>query len=397
MSVYLIAIGFTMLFLLLWYNLYLRSQLEQAQLQLVLAENERREQRQHVEESVGLNENLMRAVDDPILVLDTRQNILIANPAAEDIWGQNLLGETLMGVTRHYELDLLARSALKSKENILDQVIHLREQTFRARAIQVEGNASFVQILVLNDITQLQTLGRARREMVANISHELRTPITNIQLLIETLLGGASEDKEALLEMLDSINSETQTLAQLAQEMQDLSLIESGQMPIKLTPTSLKSIVKGSVKPLKQITKRKKQTVNTDYPKDAYVLADLLPVQRALKNIIHNAVKFTPENGTIEVRACIQDDEVLITVSDDGPGIPREDLKRIFERFFQSDRSRKDGTGLGLAIARHIIKAHGGRLWAESIEGQGATFHMSLAYVPEAELDPIQAVHESED
>ena len=161
--------------------------------------------------------------------------------------------------------------------------------------------------------------------------------------------------------------------------MRDLALIESGQMPVRLTPSDLTEIVQQTVDQLMPLVENKQQTITVDVPQGTCVLADDLQIRRALKNILHNAVKFTPEMGLIEVRATISADEVIIAVKDSGPGIPPEDVPRLFERFFQVDRARRNGTGLGLAIVRHIVLAHGGRTWAESAPGEGATFFLTLA------------------
>jgi two-component system phosphate regulon sensor histidine kinase PhoR len=242
-------------------------------------------------------------------------------------------------------------------------------------------------VLTLRDVTELQRLERSRREMVFNISHELSTPITAIGLLADTLLNVAEKEKpRRLRKMAKDIRRETDTLTQLVQEMRDLSLIESGQMPVRLTASNLLSIVQSSIEPLLTLVESKNQTIDMAVPEDVYVLADELQIQRAIKNILHNAVKFTPEGGQIRIVATRHDNEAVLAVSDDGPGIPVDDLPRVFERFFQVDRSRREGTGLGLAIVRHIVMAHGGRTWVESVEGEGSTFYIALA-LAEADLE----------
>lgn len=366
-----------LIILLLW--MWLRQVIEarnEGQLQLGLFEGQLKALRFQIEESVGLTNQLMEAVADPLLVLDTRQRILMSNPAAEGIWGKHLIGETLIGATRNYDLDMLARESVQNTEEPLDTVISIGNLTFQARAVLVAGNHTAVQILILRDITELRSLGRARKEMVVNVSHELRTPITAIGLLADTLLD--MEITADVRDLLTNIRHQNQILTQLAEEMRDLSQIESGQMPIRLMPIDLKQLMIDSAKPVETLARDKNHTLTLDPPQAIEVLADFQAMQRALKNIIHNAVKFCPPKSKICVSATVKGDEALIKVEDNGPGIAAEDLSRIFERFFQGDRSRSDGTGLGLAIARHIVKAHGGKIWVESEEGLGATFFITL-------------------
>jgi two-component system phosphate regulon sensor histidine kinase PhoR len=337
---------------------------------------------EQIASAYALRETLLKVVDDPLLVMNSRHEILFANPAAEKLLGAGLVGQTLIRATRQHELEDLLDEAKTLDNEIPEQLIDIEGQTIRARAVYGQNGASSVEVIALRDMTEVRRLGRARREMVANISHELRTPITSIGLLADTLLNGALEKPKRAKKMLSDIRREVDLLAQLVQEMRDLSLIESGQLPIKLMPTPLLPMVQATVEQVQPIAERKLQQISVNVPLDICVLADAAHVQRALKNIVHNAVKFSPEGSLIEVSAIANDEEATVSVKDNGPGISAEDLPRIFERFFQASRARQhDGTGLGLAIARHIVLGHGGKIWAESAEGQGATFFFSLPLV----------------
>jgi two-component system phosphate regulon sensor histidine kinase PhoR len=328
-----------------------------------------------------LRDALLKAMEDALLVLNNKRQILLANQAAEKLLGSDLVGQTLIRAARHHELESLLQEARETPNESPEQLLELDGRAIRAHALVEQNGSRSVDLLVLRDVTEMRRLGRARREMVANISHELRTPITTIGLLTDTLINGAIDKPRRSKKMLAEIRREVDTLAQLVQEMRDLSLIESGQMPIKLTPTLLHTIVEATVEPLQPIAERKQQQIAVEVPPDVSVLADQAHIKRALTNIVHNAVKFSPEGGHIRVAATMSDDEVTLSVMDDGPGISTEDLPRIFERFYQASRARHDGTGLGLAIARHIVLGHGGRIWAESVEGRGATFFVTLALV----------------
>jgi two-component system phosphate regulon sensor histidine kinase PhoR len=331
-----------------------------------------------------LRDGLFKAVDDVLLVLDAEQQILFANPAAESLLGQNLVGETLAQAIPQPDLETLIQDAQIVRGEGMERRIELDKHIFHARAIASSNEHYPFEILTLRDVTQIQRLERARREMVSNITHELSTPITTIGLLADTLLNLAEQGKtKKTRKMAKDIHREVDTMTQLVQEIRDLSLIESGQMPVRLTPTDLRTIVQASVEPLLTLAENRAQAIDLAVPEGIFVLADDQQIRRAIKNIVHNAVKFTPESGRIQITTTVNEEEAVIAVKDNGPGISSDDLTRIFERFYQIDRARREGTGLGLAIVRHIVMAHGGRAWAESVEGQGATFYIALALADE--------------
>jgi two-component system phosphate regulon sensor histidine kinase PhoR len=331
-----------------------------------------------------LRDGLFKAVDDVLLVLDAEQQILFANPAAESLLGQNLVGETLAQAIPQPDLETLIQDAQIVRGEGMERRIELDKHIFHARAIASSNEHYPFEILTLRDVTQIQRLERARREMVSNITHELSTPITTIGLLADTLLNLAEQGKtKKTRKMAKDIHREVDTMTQLVQEIRDLSLIESGQMPVRLTPTDLRTIVQASVEPLLTLAENRAQAIDLAVPEGIFVLADDQQIRRAIKNIVHNAVKFTPESGRIQITTTVNEEEAVIAVKDNGPGISSDDLLRIFERFYQIDRARREGTGLGLAIVRHIVMAHGGRAWAESVEGQGATFYIALALADE--------------
>lgn len=371
----------------------------------VQQEQQARRTREHTAEMNRANELrdvIITTIDDALLVLSSTQKILYANPAAEVLIGRSPINETLMGVLPNPDLEALLDDAQKLRGEAVERRIEYHKRILHARVIAPTRDDQPFQVLTLRDVTHVQRLERARREMVSNITHELGTPITAISLLAETLINmGQAEKPKRLRKMLKDILRETNTLTHLVQEMRDLSLIESGQMPIRLTPTDLLHVVQLTVEPLHTLAESKIQQVDVNVPYDIAVLADERQIQRAIKNILHNAIKFTPEQGKIQVSASVNESEAILSVKDSGPGIPLEDLPRIFERFFQVDRARRDGTGLGLAIVRHIVQAHGGRTWAESTPGEGATFYIALALAdtPASDDDewdtPPEALHDN--
>jgi two-component system phosphate regulon sensor histidine kinase PhoR len=201
--------------------------------------------------------------------------------------------------------------------------------------------------------------------MVANISHELRTPITAIRLLVETLQRGAVKSPAKAEPLLEKIAAETDTLQQMAQELLDLAMIESGRAEIRLVPGSLREIVEDATSHLEEMASRGNVLLRNEVDPAINVLADTEQVARVITNLVHNALKFTPPGGEVVIGSSAEGDTVTVMVSDTGPGIARTERDRVFERFYRGDRARQSaGTGLGLAIVKHIIEAHGGRAWA---------------------------------
>jgi two-component system osmolarity sensor histidine kinase EnvZ len=226
---------------------------------------------------------------------------------------------------------------------------------------------------------EIQRLLENRTTLLGGISHDLRTPITTIQLLVETLRLTDTGKRAKREKLLDSIADQTLTLQQLAQELMDLSMIESGRLPLRLEPTSLEAFIEPAISRLEAQIERKALQLERSYRSDWQVLADVETMQRVMQNLLHNAIKFTPEGGRIRIGARDAGEDVLLFIQDSGPGIPAEHLDRIFERFYKTDPARSGGgSGLGLAIAKHIVEGHGGRIWAESAPGEGATISFTL-------------------
>jgi len=223
-------------------------------------------------------------------------------------------------------------------------------------------------------------LETVRRDFVSNISHELRTPLASLKALSETLRDGALEDPPAARRFIDRMEVEVDALAQMVQELLELSRIESGQVPMRLAPASLADVIVPAVERLRPQAERAGIDLAVEIDAEApVVLADVERIQQVVTNLVHNAIKFTPVGGSVWVRAATRSDEAVVFVQDTGAGIAADDLPRIFERFYKADRARAGGgTGLGLAIARHIVQAHGGEVGVESVEGRGSTFRFTL-------------------
>lgn len=301
-----------------------------------------------------------------------------------------------MAWTRQHQLQELVEQTLEG-EKLPQTYFSWKDHHLEARARAIKENKEPVAVaLAIHDVTELDHLARARRDFVANISHELRTPLASLQLLTDTLRNGALDDKKMALELIDKIAAQTDILSQLAREVLDLSMIESGKAPLRMAPYSLRRIVQTQIDQLLPQAERKNLTLQTDIPDDVEVLVDKTMVGRVIINLIHNAIKFT-DKGAVTISTFHGDKAtsngedsdgwVTVSVSDTGMGIAPDELPRIFERFYKIDRARErkgTSTGLGLAIAKHIVEGHGGEIWAES-NGAGTTFYFTL---PSEKLAP---------
>lgn len=316
---------------------------------------------------------------DIVLLLDADLSVVMVNRRAKRLFGDgNPIGRRLTDLVDSPELHSLAQLALYEDESLEEQFV-IKETNFRARArlIIASQTQRFIGI-GMQDITELVSLNRARRDLVANISHELRTPITRIRLIIEGLFLEADKPKrKASIQSLKEIAMETDALLWLAQELLDLSMIESGEAILRLVKTPLKQVVDDAIERLESQAAVKDLKIVSHVPQKYDVLCDADQLKRVLGNLLHNAIKWSPRGEAITITASEQADEITISVFDNGPGVPDELRNRVFERFYQADASRSgdEGTGLGLAICKHIIEAHGGRVWAEgNAQGKGGHF-----------------------
>jgi two-component system phosphate regulon sensor histidine kinase PhoR len=246
-------------------------------------------------------------------------------------------------------------------------------------------------LVIMHDLTYLRRLEKIRRDFVSNVSHELRTPLASMAALVDTLRDGALDDPPAAQRFLGRMEVEVDKMTQMVQELLELSRIESGQVPLRLNASTVQQFVQPAVDRLLTQAGRAGVQLTVDIPAGLpRVAVDAERMQQVMMNLLHNAIKFTPPHGRVTVAARVRKggggEQVIVSISDTGVGIPAADLPRIFERFYKADRSRSGGgTGLGLAIAKHTVQAHGGQIWAESTEGAGSTFQFGLPAQGEAE------------
>ena len=337
------------------------------------------ELRRENQESKALSASISDLSFDIVLLLDEDLSVVMANRRAQRLLGDsNPIGECLKDLVESPELFSLAQLALYEDESLEEQFV-IKGTNFRARTQVIKpGQTQRFIGIGMQDISELVSLNRARRDLVANISHELRTPITRIRLIIEGLFLEADKPKrKASIQSLKEIAMETDALLWLAQELLDLSMIESGEAILRLVKTPLKQVVDDAIERLESQAAMKALKIVSHVPQKYEVLCDADQLKRVLGNLLHNAIKWSPQAEAITITASEQVDEITVSIFDNGPGVPDELRNRVFERFYQADTSRSgdEGTGLGLAICKHIIEAHGGRIWAEgNSQGKGGHF-----------------------
>jgi two-component system, OmpR family, phosphate regulon sensor histidine kinase PhoR len=326
---------------------------------------------------IALSLTLANAAYDALLVLNENREIIASNTSAEELFGCETppIGKNVADVTGSPELEMMVIDALDNREEVFEEQVTINQRAYRVRTQVIQREGHSFTALALQDVTELVRLNRARRDMVANISHELRNPIANIRLIIEGLFHEQDKPKrKQSTSALRAIAREADTLMWLAQELLDLSMIESGQAIMRMMDMPARELVDVAVERLIDQSEKKTITIQADIPENLMVLADRDQARRVLVNLLHNALKWSPPNETIQVHAEDIGEEVLFSVLDNGPGVPAEHIDRIFERFYQVDpaRTRGEGTGLGLAICKHIVQAHGGQIWAEgNLDAQG--------------------------
>jgi two-component system, OmpR family, phosphate regulon sensor histidine kinase PhoR len=265
----------------------------------------------------------------------------------------------------------------------------------QSESVEIPARRQFLQIIVMpdrhapggsllliQDLTRLRRLETVRRDFISNISHELRTPLASLRALAETLQAGALDDPPAARRFLDRMQTEVDALTQMVHELLELSRIESGRLTLDFKPVGASELLSSASERMHMQAERAGLTLRVEtadsLPK---IRADTARLEQVLVNLIHNSVKFTKPGGEIVLLAKAINGAVRFAVKDTGVGIPLDDLPRIFERFYKSDRSRAGGgTGLGLSIARHIVESHGGLIWVDSIEGQGSTFFFTIPF-----------------
>jgi two-component system phosphate regulon sensor histidine kinase PhoR len=335
-------------------------------------------------------EAVLTSMVEAVLVVDTEERIIRINHAMSKLINVNpeeVAGKNLHEIIRNISLQRFIRNTLNSSDIQEAEFPIMGEKEFTVQThgtlIRNAAGQTIGGLIVLNDITRQKTLENMRREFVANVSHELKTPITAIQGFVETLQEGAIHDKKKGPEFLSIIMKHSDRLNKIIEDLLNLSRIEQNieKGEIVLTPCSIQDILEEAVTLCQNQAFEKNIQLKLEAIPDlqAHINAPLLV--QAVVNLIDNAVKYSPTESVIVVQSLKQGKEILIKIKDNGPGIPEKDLPRIFERFYRVEKARNrqfGGTGLGLSIVKHILQAHGGTVKAESKPGEGCLFTLFL-------------------
>lgn len=319
-------------------------------------------------------------ITDGVLIADEQGLIQFANPAAGRLFQfANPVRHSIAEVVRNHQLVEAWRRCQQTRQ-IQSESVELPTRHQYLQLVVIPDRHSSGSLLLAQDLTRLRRLETVRRDFVSNLSHELRTPLASLKALAETLQEGALEDLPAARRFVDQIQIEVDALTQMANELLELSKIESGRFSLERSPVAACDLLQSAARRMQVQAERADITLRVECEKDLpEVQVDAQRLEQVLVNLIHNAVKFTRPGGEVVLLAGAADGGVRFAVRDTGVGIPADEISRVFERFYRVDKSRTgSGTGLGLSIARHIVEAHGGRIWVESVEGQGSTFFFSI-------------------
>jgi two-component system phosphate regulon sensor histidine kinase PhoR len=354
---------------------------------------------------------ILRSMAEGVAVIDARERVVFCNQAFAQILSVDAAeseNRPLLEVVRQADLVALARLALQSGEHVQGDLVlgTVSPQNFGVTAApitaldsQANGRASSsttqstgngaprppVQqgaVIVLHDISELRRLERVRQDFVANVSHEFKTPLTAIQGFAETLLTGALEDEKNNRRFLEIIRDHAVRLGRLTDDLLKLARIEAGKLELEFHRVAIADIIESCATTTLMRASRRNLSLDVSFPPTLpAVRGDSSLLREVLQNLLDNAVQYTQPGGKITLSATAGDSEAIVTVADTGIGIPQAEKERIFERFYRVDAARSrevGGTGLGLSIAKHIVEAHGGRIWVDSSVGQGSQFHFSI-------------------
>ncbi len=331
-------------------------------------------------------QTIFSAMQDALLVVDSNRQVILTNQVFRKLFAapEISMGTPLLEIVRDATLDRAIADASRGSESVRSELT-LDGSQIELHAVATKNDAGEITgtLVLFHDITELKKMDQIRRDFVANVSHELRTPLSILRGYIETLLDNPKTSREEFSRILGVMERHSKRLDSLAQDLLTLAQLESGNPNLQLGNVDLPSFFGEVIRDWEKKLANKQLNVIVDVPPDAPTIrADRTRLQEVLCNLLDNAVKYSREHGEIRLMARRRDDQIVLSVSDNGIGISKEDLPRIFERFYRADKARSTenirGTGLGLAIVKHVAQLHGGRVEAESEIGNGTTIRVVL-------------------
>ncbi len=327
-------------------------------------------------------EAVFDASTDGMVALARDTQVRFLNPAAVQLFDVSMLqaiGRPLIETARDYELDALVRRAIVNGRVETSVITFGPQRTpLRAGAVPIPDGGDWAVLLMLTDLTEVERINQIRRDFLSNVSHELRTPLAAIRALVETIQDGAVDEPEETAEFMRRIHQQVERITTLVNELLDLSRIESGAVQLVPEAIDLSQLMQESAALLQTRTDAREVQISTPAG-GTEVEADRSSLLRVASNLLDNAIKYSAQGGTIHVDIRDEGQLVALSVRDEGPGIPENDVPRVFERFYKGEASRSNpGTGLGLAIVKHIVRSHGGTVSAANASEGGAVFTVRL-------------------
>jgi two-component system sensor histidine kinase VicK len=341
-------------------------------------------------------DSVLTHMTDGVIATDRRGKVITINEMAlsllnttnEQAIGQSIL--TLLDLEEEYTL----RKLLETPEEILINRSKSDSEedrmTLRSDFAMIRRESGFISglVVVIHDVTEQEKTAEERRQFVSNVSHELRTPLTSVRSYLEALEEGAWEDKAVAPDFIHVTLGETDRMIRMINDLLNLSRMDSGAQQMDLELVNFNELVDYILDRFDMMVNSQEKTyriIREFTERDLWVEIDTDKIMQVIDNIMNNAIKYSPDGGKIEVHLMETHNNVVLSISDEGLGIPKKDLEKVFERFYRVDKARarqQGGTGLGLAISKEVMKAHQGQIWVESVEGKGSTFYISLPYEP---------------
>jgi two-component system sensor histidine kinase VicK len=346
-------------------------------------------------------DSVLRHMTDGVLATDRRGKIIIINSRAMDLLSisqDRAIGQSIMKVLKLGEKFTFRQLLETQDELILNIPTDDQDTILRGEFSVIQRESGFISglVCVLSDITEQEKVEQERRSFVSNVSHELRTPLTSVKSYTESLIDGAWEDKEIAPEFLKVISTETDRMIRMITDLLNLSRMDQGKQELNLEFVSINELVAHIIDRFEMVLKseqyrNKKYKIERDFTqRTLWVEIDQDKFIQVIDNIMNNAIKYSPDGGKITCRLMETHNSVVISITDEGLGIPRKDIGHVFDRFYRVDKARArsmGGTGLGLAISKEVVQLHGGKIWVTSVENKGSTFFISLPYIPMDEED----------